>query len=58
MNIWVAQAAAGVYYLLVGACDMRLASRMQADDDDDDDADDDDDDDDRPRPDSVKKIST
>ena len=56
MNIWVAQAAAGVYYLLVGACDMRLASRMQADDDDDDDADDDDDD--RPRPDSVKKIST
>ena len=53
MNIWVAQAAAGVYYLLVGACDMRLASRMQADDDDDDD-----DDDDRPRPDSVKKIST
>ena len=48
MNIWVAQAAAGVYYLLVGACDMRLASRMQAADDDDD----------RPRPDSVKKIST
>ena len=41
MNIWVAQAAAGVYYLLVGACDMRLASRMQA-------ADADADDDDRP----------